>query len=245
MRTLDTEQQNLGTPDRVGSLLLGAGLLVVALRNRSLAGLASALAGGALAWRGISGQCPIYASLGIDTSAGDRQGDPSVRYGRGFRVEKSITIARPRGEIFRLWRELEALPRIMSNLEAVRREGRGASHWVLKTTAGREIEWDAEIINEIENELIGWKSKGDSEVRHAGSVHFEDAPGDQGTVVRVILRYDPPGGKGGKMVAGLMRFDAERLISEDLRNLKRKLEAGEIPTVEGQPRGGSRKESRP
>jgi uncharacterized membrane protein len=245
MRTLRKEQQNLGTPDRVGSLLLGAALVAIGLRKRSIGGLASALAGGAFAWRGISGRCPIYAGFGIDTADDDRQGDPSIPYGRGFHVEKSITIARPRDEIFRLWRELEALPRIMSNLEAVRREGRGESHWVVKSTAGRDVEWDAEIINEIENELIGWKSKGDSEVHHAGSVHFEDAPADQGTVVRVILRYDPPGGKGGKVLARLMRFDAERLISEDLRNLKRKLEAGEIPTVEGQPRGGSRQESRP
>jgi uncharacterized membrane protein len=99
-----------------------------------------------------------------------------------------------------------------------------------------KAEWDAEIINEVPNELIGWRSVDDSNVQNAGSVHFSSA-GSRGTEVRVLLRYDPPGGKFGAIVAKLFGEEPSRQVQEDLRRLKQILETGEMPTIEGQPSG--------
>ena len=91
------------------------------------------------------------------------------------------------------------------------------------------MEWDAEIEDEVPNELIAWRSLEGADVDHAGSVRFTPGSGDS-TEVRVVLRYDPPAGKAGAAVARLFGEDPERQVAEDLRRFKQVLEAAEVPT---------------
>ena len=98
----------------------------------------------------------------------------------------------------------------------------GISHWVAKGPAGVPVEWDARIINEIENRLIGWQSLEGSTVATAGSVHFDETP--RGTQVRVHFQYDPPAGKVGAAVARLFGEEPNLQVREDLRRLKEILE---------------------
>jgi uncharacterized membrane protein len=106
------------------------------------------------------------------------------------------------------------------------------------------VEWDAEIFNEKENELIAWRSlPGRAEVTNAGSVHFENAPDGRGTKLSVTLNYNPPGGKAGVLLAKLFGDEPGQLVELNLRRLKRLVETGEISTIEGQPSG--RAESEP
>ena len=166
--------------------------------------------------------------LGRNTAADDEPSSPftSVRRGEGVRVEESIVISRPRGDVYRFWRNLENLPRFMDHLEAVSVLDDSRSHWTAKGPAGSRVEWDAEIHNEIPNELIAWRSLAGSEVDNAGSVHFMPTEiGD--TEVRVVLRYDPPAGKLGATVARLFGEEPSRQVAEDLRRLKQVVEAGE------------------
>ncbi len=103
------------------------------------------------------------------------------------------------------------------------------------------VEWDAEIINEKENEMIAWRSLEGADVDNAGSVHFEKAPNGRGTVVKVSLKYDPPAGVIGAAVAKLFGEEPSQQIQEDLRRFKQLMEAGEIPTTEGQSSGRAAK----
>jgi uncharacterized membrane protein len=103
--------------------------------------------------------------------------------------------------------------------------------------AGQRVEWDAEIINEIPNELIAWRSLPGASVDNAGSVRFEHATAGRGTRVIVSLQYDPPAGQVGALVAKLFGRDPEREVDEEMHRLKNIIEAGEIPTSEGQPTG--------
>ena len=103
------------------------------------------------------------------------------------------------------------------------------------------MEWDAEIINQVENELIAWRSLEGSEVPNAGSVRFTDAAGGRGTEVRIaVLQYNPPGGTAGAFIAKLFGEDPSTQIHNDLQRLKTRLEAGEVPTVDGQPKGANK-----
>ena len=120
-----------------------------------------------------------------------------------------MVIARPRDELFQYWRRFENLPRFMDNLESVTMLDGRRSHWVAKGPLGARVEWDAEIHNEIPDELLAWRSLPGSEVDQAGSVHFTPAEGG-GTEVRVVLRYTVPGGKVGDAVAHLLGSDPER-----------------------------------
>ncbi|HYC31071.1 MAG TPA: SRPBCC family protein, partial [Gemmatimonadales bacterium] len=116
------------------------------------------------------------------------------------------------------------------HLESVRVMDERRSHWVAKGPAGSRIEWDAEIHNELPNELIAWRSLPGAEVDHAGSVHFEPSAAG-GTEVRVILRYDPPGGKAGAAVARLFGEEPSQQVAEDLRRFKQVMEAADFPVT--------------
>lgn len=59
---------NVGESERTLSILAGTGLLVAGVLRGRLLGAAAVLAGGCLAYRGLTGHCSIYESLGISTS---------------------------------------------------------------------------------------------------------------------------------------------------------------------------------
>jgi uncharacterized membrane protein len=221
------EGMNVGYNERLLSGAAGLALGVVGLRQRRLRGLLLPIAGGLLT-RAITGHCPVNRALGRNTARADRSSSmASLGEGEGIRVEQSVTIERPREEVFAFWRNFENLPRFMDHLEAVHVLDNRRSRWVAKGPAGTRVEWDAEIHNEISNELIAWRSLPGSEVDHAGSVHFSPLH-DGGTQVRVILRYDPPAGKLGAGVARLFGEEPSIQVAEDLRRFKQVMEAGEV-----------------
>ena len=99
---------------------------------------------------------------------------------------------------------------------------------------GVRVEWDAEIINEIQNKVLAWQSLPGGDVVSAGSVTFEPARGDRsGTQLTVTLQYEPPAGTFGALVASAFGREPSQTIREDLRRLKQLLEAGEIAKAAG------------
>ena len=225
-RTDEDEDVNVGRQERLISGLAGAALGLYSLRRKRMRGLLLPIAGSLLS-RAITGRCPVNRAIGRNSARGERRSSPVASLGRGdgIRVEQAVTIERPREEIYRFWRNFENLPRFMDHLEAVHVLDEQRSHWVAKGLAGTRVEWDAEIHNEIPNDLIAWRSLPGSEVDQAGSVHFVPVAG--GTEVRVVLRYDPPAGRLGAAVARLFGEDPSRQVAEDLRRFKQVLEAGE------------------
>lgn len=219
---------NVGDAERWVSTIGGGALAVYGLTRGTLGGLALAALGGALVYRGATGHCQLYACLGVST-LGERHGpQASVRAGHGVRVEKTITVARPPEELYRLWRNLENLPRFMRHLKSVQRLNHLHSRWVVCGPLGLGLAWDAEVITENEPEVIGWRSLPGSAVETAGSVHFNYAPDGHGTEVRVVLKYDPPGGRWGMFLARLIGENPEQEIEEDLHHFKQLVEAGKL-----------------
>jgi uncharacterized membrane protein len=215
---------NIGDGERWASLLAGGALTLYGLSRRSLGGLALSLLGCDLVYRGTTGHSKLYTALGLSTA-------------EGVKVEHSMTVLRSPEELYRFWRNFDNLPRIMRHLESIRQTGPNLYHWTAQGPLGSRFEWDAEIITERENELIGWRSVAGSELDTTGSVHFVKAPGERGTEVRVVLKYNPPAGKAGAAVAALFGQSPEGQIREDLRRFKQVMETGTVPTTEGQPRG--------
>ena len=223
---------NVGRIERVASAVGGGALVGYAITNRTKTGIALGLLGAGLLYRGATGQCEAYRSLGINTA----KDSPSEDVAREVHIEKSVTISSTPKELFRIWRDFENLPRFMENLESVTKLDETRSHWVANGTGGKKVEWDAEIYNEKENEMIAWRSLPGADVTNAGSVHFEEAPG-HGTYVKVVLNYNPPGGKAASLLAKLFGKEPGQLIEQNLRRLKQLVETCEIPTTEGQPSG--------
>jgi len=224
---------NVGKTERLVSGVAGAAVIALALRRKRLRGLLFPL-GGSLLSRAVTGRCPVNRALGRNTAKGERMSPvASVGRGEGIKVERSITVDRPREEVYHFWRQLENLPRFMDHLESVTVLDEDRSHWVAKAPAGTKVEWDASIQDEIENELIVWRSLPGSDIDNAGSVHF--IPAGDGTEVRVVLRYDPPAGKVGAAVAKLLGEEPEQRVEEDLRRFKQVMEAVETPARSRKP----------
>jgi len=249
--TARSPRVNVGPVERWLSVAVGGALAAYALKRRSVPGGTAALAGAALLYRGATGHCDVYQALGVNRRGGygpggghgtgviaDRGSDTRSQLGgnAGIHVEESVSINKPVAEVFRFWRNLENLPKFMNHLESVAPREEGVSHWVARGPGGMNVEWDARIINEIDNKLIGWQSLEGSMVSTAGSVNFRET--NRGTDVRVNLQYNPPAGKLGAGVARLLGEEPGAQIREDLRRFKQLMETGEIPTTHGQPRGG-------
>jgi uncharacterized membrane protein len=230
---------NVANPERIGSVAVGAALIAYGLKQRDARGLLAALLGGAFVQRGATGYCMVYDALGVSTGDADavlgrHRSDvtgaaATVNARKAVKVERAVTIARPRHELYAFWRDFTNLPQFMEHLESVRVDSPTRSHWTARAPAG-SVEWEAEIVNDVPDEIIAWKSVGDPDVANAGAVNFSDAPGDRGTIVKVTLDYEPPGGKLGALVARLFGEDPDRQVREDLRKFKQLMETGAITT---------------
>ena len=231
---------NVARPERIASVALGAALVTYGLRRRDGAGVAAAVIGGAFMARGASGHCPVYHAIGVSTGSADAvlgppRGDVTSRAAtvnarKAIKVERTVTIEADRQALYDFWHDFENLPRFMEHLESVRVDSPTRSHWVAKAPAGNTVEWDAVIINDIPGSLIAWKSAPGAQAPNAGSVHFSDAPGGRGTIVKVVMDVEPPAGKLGFVFAKLFGEDPDRDVREDLRKFKQLMETGEIAT---------------
>ena len=223
---------NVAEGERWASALGGAALTVYAVRrlkDRTPVGAALAAAGTALIYRAATGHSLMYSALGINTAHVRNDTRAALAGPRGVNVDEVVNMQRPAEELYAFWRNLEQLPRFMDHLLSVRQLDDQRSHWVARAPAGC-VEWDAEIINDIPNELIAWRTLPNADVVSAGSVRFRALPSGQGTEVRVRLQYEPPAGKVGAAMARLLGHDPSRTIEEDLQRFKQLMEAGETQT---------------
>ncbi len=231
-RHKDQGESNVGKTERLVSGLAGVALVALSLRKRRLRPILFPVATGLIA-RALTGRGPTKRALaGLTRREVREHGSPvaSVGRGQGTKVEQSVTINRPVLEVYRFWRNFENLPRFMDHLEAVTVIDETRSHWVAKGPAGTRAEWDAVIHNEIDDELIAWRSLPGSEINNAGSVHFTPSADGAGTEVRVVLSYDPPAGKIGVAFAKLLGEEPLKQVAEDLRRLKQVMDSGEVVT---------------
>lgn len=224
--------RNINDTERWLSMAAGLGLAAYGASQRRAGGWGLAGLGALLFRRGYTAHCDLYQAFGVNTAGTGQDTRRALGGSGGIIVEESVTINRQASELYRFWRNLENLPRFMSHLESVERITDTLSRWRAKGPAGTTVEWNAEIINEVPDQVIGWRSIEGSDVVSAGSVNFDDAGPGRGTRVRVRLQYSPPGGKVGAAVAKLMGRDPATEIREDLRRFKQIVEAGEVATNE-------------
>ena len=224
------DNTNVGTNERWVSSVLGGALTAFGVRRGSWLGGLIAAAGGGLIWRGVSGYCAVNNALGRNTATKSRFAD-------AIKVEQTVTVNTDAMTLYQFWRQFQNLPQFMEHLEAVTQTSDRGSHWVAKAPAGTTVAWDAEIVEDRPGELISWHSLPGADVDNLGSVVFRPAAGGRGTEVHVTLRYTPPAGKLGMIVAKLFGEEPNQQVREDLRRFKNIIETGETPTNEGQTHG--------
>jgi uncharacterized membrane protein len=215
---------NVDWNERLASATIGAFLLSSGLNNLTrnpVKGLAKGLLGGFLLYRGASGHCPFYSSIGKTKG---------VTHTAAVNIRTSLIVNKPKDEVYGFWRKLENLPLFMKHLSSVTEIDAKHSHWEA-TIPGNigKVKWNAEIVKEEPGYLIGWQSLPNSTINNAGKVTFNDALGGEGTELEVVIIYHPPAGELGSGVAKLLNPVFEKLIRQDVMNFKEYIETKNNP----------------
>ncbi len=227
--TCDACAPNIGMIERGLTTALGAKLVLSGLARANTArGWLMAAAGGLLAYRGISGYCRLYASLG----ARPRRGQAG--YGAAeLEVAESVTIGRSPQDLYEFWRDLENLPKVMRHVQSVEEIDERRSRWCVDGIRSVPVEFEAILIDDQPNESLEWATIDGDYLHHRGRVSFQPAPGDRGTRVRVTMRYRSIGGPLAALIAKMFRSDPSTEIRDDLRRFKQLMETGEITDAAG------------
>lgn len=195
------------------------------------AGIAAAAAGAAFLWarkmQGDDGDGEIISDAPphvLRGKAADKaQGDDTY-------VGRTVTIGKPRQELYQVWRDFARFPNFMENVERVESLGEDRSRWTIKAPAGTTVEVVTRLVEDVPGKRLAWESEPDSEIETAGIVELTDAPPERGTYVRLLMSYDPPGGVLGRGIAKLLQREPSLQARRDLRRFKQLMETGEITT---------------
>ncbi|GAA4309011.1 SRPBCC family protein [Mucilaginibacter gynuensis] len=222
------EPINLNWPERYISIASGIKLGLSGFKNLFKSPFSSILkigAGGYLLTRGVTGHCELYTKIGKTTT------DDAVN----INIRSSFTVAKPRYEVYDFWRKLDNLPLFMKHLESVEVLDDKRSHWVLKLpTNVARVSWDAEIVKDEPGYMIGWSSLPDSIIDNAGKVRFRDTE-DGGTLVDVVISYQPPAGGFGASIAHVLNPVFKNMVNTDVQNFKQYMDIDNEPrTINGE-----------
>ncbi len=215
LRNAQGRHHRRATAFRWSALITGGALALIGLSKRSKSGVAIATAGGLLSYAG--------AKVGTER--------------RELIARSSILLNCTPEQAYQFWSNFENLPLFMRHLESVTRLGESRSRWIAIGPLGKRVIWDAEIAFDRKDDVIAWRSLPDSEIYVDGIVKFRNAPGNRGTIITAVVVYQPPAGALGGALAKVLGKDPSFMMRQDLRRLKALIEAGEIPTVEGQSHG--------
>ena len=141
--------------------------------------------------------------------------------------------------LYELWKDVESAPLWQEHVVSVTAKADRVSHWVIgnpEDADGKRLEWDSEVVEDVPGEKLTWKSLTEG-IDESGTVTFAPHVSGRGTVVTLYEHVKVPGGALGNAAAAVAERSPRQTVVEDLRHFKELAEAGEIPSVKGQPHG--------
>jgi uncharacterized membrane protein len=210
----DQPHINLKWPERYISVITGVKVGLSGFKHIFSSPFTSLLkisTGGYLLNRGITGHCELYERVGkTDTQPVQ------------VAIQTSVTVNKPRIEVYEFWRKLDNLPLFMTHLKSVELLEHNRSRWSLKLPADiAAVAWDAEVIYDVPGEVIAWESLPGANLHTKGQVRFMDTPDEKATLVHVTITYQPPVGVIGAWIAHLLNPVFEKMVHDDVVNFKR------------------------
>lgn len=133
-------------------------------------------------------------------------------------IEKSIDVNVPLRTAYNQWTQFEEFPRFMEGIEEVRQIDDSHLRWRAEI-AGKLKEWDAEIVDQIPDQRIAWRSVAGA--TNAGTVNFTPLAENQ-TRITVQMVYDP---EGFVENVGDALGVADRRVAGDLERFKEFIES--------------------
>jgi uncharacterized membrane protein len=148
-------------------------------------------------------------------------------------VSEEIRVERPISDVYDQWTQFEEFPTFMGGVEQVQQKDDTHLHWKAKI-AGQTAEWDAEITEQVPDQVIAWRAT--EGAQNEGRVQFQ-AEGDGATRVSLELDVEP---EGAIQTAGDMMGALQSQVRQDLGRFKQLIESREQASGEwrGEVHGG-------
>lgn len=143
-------------------------------------------------------------------------------------IEKSIEVDVPVRTAYNQWTQFEDFSRFMEGVKEVRQLDDKRLHWRAEVM-GKEVEWDAEITQQIPDQRITWRST--SGAKNAGSISFQ-ALGPEKTRLTLTIEIEP---EGAAQTSGSALGLVGLRVDGDLKRFKEFIEERGLET--GQWRG--------
>ena len=106
-------------------------------------------------------------------------------------IEASIDVEVDVRTAYNQWTQFASFPHFMSDVQSVKQLDDRHLHWIANV-GGRTLEWDAEIVTQVPDERIAWRSLAGTP--NDGEVSFQPLRSlDEPPLTRVTLKmiYDP------------------------------------------------------
>ena len=165
---------------------LGGAMVLYGLKRRSFVGGMITLAGARLIIWGVSDR--IFAKPTGQTFSATADTHTVVADPEPLRICGSITIGQPPEDVYYFVRDIENFPRFLDHVKNVRADDAIHSVWTVESPAGVALECDVEVINDMPDKLIAWRTVG-CPIAGTGTIRMDTAPGGRGTIVRLALEY--------------------------------------------------------
>jgi len=189
----------------------GGSLLTLASRKGGLFGALLAIGGAFLLYKAVTG-------------ARAERRSSSHTLGRDVHLSNSIAIDCPASDLYEFWRDFSNLPRVMGFLERVEPMEGKISHWVARLPAGPALEWDSEVVEDVPNQRLSWRSLEGSDIDTWGTVTFEPSVDQRKTEVSLKLNFNTSSNPTGNTVAHFLRGLEASVLSKNMRKLKAYME---------------------
>ena len=116
----------MGFGEQLVSLLAGSLLVVNAFERKSFS-FSKAAVGAFLLYRGVTGHGPL---MNVAAKAGHALSAKNIN------IKSSVTVNRPRSEVYAFWRKLSNLPLFMKHLQSVEEIDDKHSYWKANVPGG-------------------------------------------------------------------------------------------------------------
>jgi uncharacterized membrane protein len=200
---------HLRAPGRMLSLTAGLLLTANGLRQGGLKGGLQILMGASAAYWGYSGQCPLKTA-------------------QGHCPPRSISVGRPRAEVFAFCRDPLNLGALIPWIESIEELAEHTYRWTAFGSLGRPVHWT--LVEEVveEDRQLRWSTRFHGPWQHEVCIQFRDSPGNRSTDIEVSiacqLAQQTP---GAALISALSRFSDKALVNV-LNRVKQFLESGPV-----------------
>ena len=130
------------------------------------------------------------------------------------KIEQSIEVNVPVETAYRQLCRFEDYPQFIDNVQEITQQGANHLHWRAEKN-GKEIEWDAEITDQVQDKVIAWRNL--SGAKHVGRITLQSSTPDKTRITMSMDTDEAATGEAGK--------SAKQKLERDLQRLKECVEA--------------------